>query len=171
MTDLVTLPWLENRFLDLVALQRQNKLPHALLVKGPSGIGIESLARQLALSLLCDQVTDSGRCGQCKACQLVDANTHPDFLTIQLEDNAKALKIDQIRKLNEFANKTAQQGGNKVAIIDPADQMNVNAANALLKNLEEPAPGTFMILVTSRFESMLATIKSRCRIVDLQSRR
>jgi DNA polymerase-3 subunit delta' len=94
---------------------------------------------------------------------LLKAGTHPDFTLVEPDDPGRPIRIDRIRKLNEFAHKTAQQGGRRVIIINPAEAMNINAANALLKCLEEPGDDTLFLLVSARAGDMLPTIKSRCQ--------
>ncbi len=139
-------------------------LSHALLLKGVPGIGKGLFAKALAARVLCNQ-GGVYACGHCKSCELVKAGTHPDLLEVQPESAGKPIKIDQIRQVNEFARKTAQQGGRRVIVINPAEAMNINAANALLKSLEEPGGGTLFMLASARSGDMLPTIRSRCQIV------
>ena len=93
--------------------------------------------------------------------------THPDFIEVAPEASAKMIKIDQIRALRSDLVLTHQYGGYKIALIGPADAMNINAYNSLLKTLEEPAPGVILILLTSRPASLPATIRSRCQKLAL----
>jgi DNA polymerase-3 subunit delta' len=138
-------PWLEpawKLFGDSIAHQR---LAHALLVQGLSGMGKSVLARAMAARLLCDQQADQA-CGSCRSCQLFKGGAHPDYFFVSREPNPKTGKmrqeiiIDQVRKLIGSLQLTTSISQSKVAIIDPAECMNPNAANALLKTLEEP-PG------------------------------
>jgi len=140
-----------------------NKLPHALLFSGPVGVGKAKFGIALAHLLLCQQPKEGIACGRCKSCLLNKSDTHPDFQPIGLEDKAKAIKIDQIRSLNSFMSKTPQQGGYRVVLINPCNAMNVNAANALLKTLEEPGSNSLLILVTDQINSVVPTIRSRCQ--------
>jgi DNA polymerase-3 subunit delta' len=140
----------------------QGRLPHALLLAGPAGVGKRRFANALANYLLCLEPTAAGACGACRACKLVAAETHPDMVWIAPEETSRAVKIDQIRALTDFVGKTAQMGGKKIAVIEPAEAMNTNAANALLKNLEEPAGDTHLILVSDAPGRLLPTIRSRC---------
>lgn len=140
---------------------------HGLLFTGAHGLGKMQLAQCLARLVLCGNTLDSSACGECKSCQLLAANTHPDLFVLQPEAAGKAIKIDDVRALNTFLAQTSQQGGYKVAIIEPADAMNINAANALLKNLEEPAANTLLLLVSHAPSRLMATIRSRCQILPL----
>lgn len=148
-------------------------MPHAQLsrsfmITGPEGDGKVQFASQLIARLLCRRPTEQGEaCRQCDACQLLESNTHPDFKLVQLVDKSRVIKIDQIRSLNDFANQTALHGELKVCAVYPADKLNKNAANAFLKNLEEPAPGTVFLLLTDRPGAVLPTIRSRCLRIQL----
>lgn len=151
--------------------RRRGAMPHALLLAGPAGLGKRAFAAALAAWLLCEQPGDTA-CGRCRACLLVAAGSHPDRVEVNLEfrDDGKTLRselvVDQIRVLSQRLSMTAQFGGHQVALIDPADLMNTSAANALLKTLEEPGPGTVMLLVCDQFSRLPATIRSRCQRLD-----
>ena len=144
-----------------------DKLPHALLFAGQKGLGKSHLARAFGQYLLCRSPRSGLACGECRPCQLNRAETHPDFKVISPEEAGKAIKIDQIRRLAEYVSKTSQQGGYKVVIIEPAEAMNVNAANALLKSLEEPAGNTLIILVSHVPSAVMPTVRSRCQTLTL----
>ncbi|MFK0572976.1 DNA polymerase III subunit delta' [Endozoicomonas sp.] len=159
------LPWQDTQWHPLIQRFQSGLLAHALLLKGAPGIGKGFFAKALAARVLCNQAGVSYACGHCKSCELVKAGTHPDLLEVQPESAGKPIKIDQIRRVNEFARKTAQQGGRRVIVINPAEAMNINAANALLKSLEEPGENTLFILASARSGDMLATIRSRCQMV------
>jgi len=162
------LPWQIEQWQQLVERYRQGKLPHAILLSGPSGIGKQQFATQFADSLLCNEPTDTGAaCGQCRSCLLVKADSHPDITKIEPEETGKAIKVDQIRELSNFTVMSAHVNhGYKVVVLDPAENMNRAAANSLLKTLEEPAENTVLLLVTSSPQRLLATIRSRCQQVD-----
>lgn len=134
---------------------------HAYLFHGPQGIGKRILAERLMALLLC-QRPDTQACGQCKACQLLAAGTHPDHYLLEPEEADKPIKVDQVRELVDFVVKTAQLGGRKVVLLEPAEAMNLNAANALLKSLEEPSGDTVLLLVSHQPSRLLPTIRSRC---------
>ncbi|NUT74588.1 DNA polymerase III subunit delta' [Pseudomonas sp. C1C7] len=135
---------------------------HAYLLHGPAGIGKRALAERLMASLLCQHPTAQGACGECKSCLLLKAGSHPDNYILEPEEADKAIKVDQVRDLVSFVVQTAQLGGRKVVLIEPVESMNINAANALLKSLEEPSGDTVLLLVSHQPSRLLPTIKSRC---------
>lgn len=139
------------------------KLPHALLFTGPKGVGKTHFANALGFFLLCLSPVNGVPCGRCKGCELNLAGTHPDLFILQPESGSRVIKIDQVRRLTEFLGKTSQQGGRKVAIIEPVESLNVNAANALLKSLEEPSGSSTLLLVSHLSSQVMATIRSRCQ--------
>src|SRR5262245_27152291 len=102
---------------------------HAYLLHGPSGIGKRALADSLVAFLLCQHPQGDSACGQCKACQLLAAGTHPDFFLLEPEEPEKPIRVDQVRELVGFVVQTAQLGGRKVVLVEPAEAMNVNASN------------------------------------------
>jgi len=171
--------------------ERQARQPHALLIHGPAGIGKLALAEHYAQSLLCE-AKDPRRapCGECDGCRWFVAGSHPDFRRVEPEalarrpedveepeDPAPAagkrakpsieIKVDQVRSLDGFLNLKSHRGARRVALVHPAEDMNPNAANALLKGLEEPPPGAFFLLVSHRPARLLATIRSRCVAVPV----
>ncbi|RJG13661.1 DNA polymerase III subunit delta' [Pseudomonas cavernicola] len=135
---------------------------HAYLLHGPIGIGKRALAERLMARLLCRSPVGLDACGQCKACLLLAAGTHPDNFILEPEEADKAIKVDQVRELVSFVVQTAQLGGRKVVLVEPAEAMNLNAANALLKSLEEPSGDTVLLLVSHQPSRLLPTVKSRC---------
>lgn len=158
-------PWQERQWQQLWSAYKANRLPHALLLKGPRGMGISQFAQSLARALLCDAPLDNGAtCNQCKNCLLFQAGNHPEIL--QIGPEGKSIKIDQIRGLVQFVSLKSHYGHLKIAILDPAEAMNRNAANSLLKTLEEPPLGTLFILVSHSHMLLPVTVRSRCRPVD-----
>lgn len=143
------------------------QLPHALLLAGPKGIGKARLALALSRLLLCSAPSGGLNCGECHACRLSATGSHGDLRWLQPEDKSRVIKIDQVRAAVAFANQTANFGLRKVLVFCPADSMNTNAANALLKSLEEPPADTHLILSCDRLHGVPATIRSRCQIVKL----
>ncbi|ALI09043.1 MULTISPECIES: DNA polymerase III subunit delta' [Pseudomonas] len=135
---------------------------HAYLLHGPVGIGKRALAERLMASLLCLRPGASNACGECKSCLLLKAGSHPDNYVLEPEEADKAIKVDQVRDLVSFVVQTSQMGGRKVVLIEPVESMNINAANALLKSLEEPSGDTVLLLVSHQPSRLLPTIKSRC---------
>jgi DNA polymerase-3 subunit delta' len=155
------------------ALAQKASWPHALLVHGPRGIGKHALALGFAQALLCESPRSDGlACGECPGCRYAEAGQHPDLMRLELlvidpEDGTLAsvdtIAIDRVRALTEFVQLTSHRQRAKVAVIAPAERMNAAAANALLKTLEEPPAGTFLILVADQPGRLPPTILSRCR--------
>lgn len=167
-------PWLFESWRSLSARLGAGELPHALLVGGDHGLGKRALADALACSALCEARTEAGfACGQCRACLLLAAGSHPDrvFVTFELRDDGKPrseIVIEQIRSLSQRLALSSQFGGLQVVLIDPAEKMNASAANALLKTLEEPSASTVIILVSDKPSRLPATIRSRCQRVQVK---
>lgn len=161
------LPWHAREWEKLSAQLRDEQLPHALLLAGGQYTGKSELALALSRLLLCSQAEGALNCGQCHSCDLTAAGSHGDFRWLQPEEKSRVIKIDQIREMIRFSSKTAGFGLRKVIVLAPADSMNVNAFNALLKSLEEPATDTYIILICNRMDAVPATIRSRCQILRL----
>ena len=142
-------------------------MPHAFLFVGPDGIGKRSFALRVAQALLCERVPETklDPCGVCPSCLQVLAGTHPDVLTARKPDDKNELTIKVIRDLTLDLGLKPSRGTRKVAIVDDADDLNDEAANAFLKTLEEPPPGSVLILVGTSAELQLDTLVSRCRVV------
>ena len=138
------------------------RLPHALLLHGLPGLGKRRFALQLAQVLLCQAPQINTACGQCHSCQLFAVGTHPDLERVSPLDDAKTISVDQIRALNHFLFLRPHTAARKVVIIEPAETMNIHAANSLLKLLEEPPLDSILLLVTSRPARLPATLRSRC---------
>ncbi|WP_127477234.1 DNA polymerase III subunit delta' [Sulfurivermis fontis] len=155
-------PWQETTWQALQQRIAAGRLPHALLLSGAAGLGKLDFAHLLARSLLCDSPEQGLPCGRCRGCQLFTAGTHPDFQAVRPEEG-KEITIGQIRDLLGWQALTPQYGRARVVIIEPADRMNLNAANALLKTLEEPGRDALLLLVTARPAALLPTIRSRCQ--------
>ncbi len=155
-------PWLAQAWDQLSASVDESRLPHAVLITGPGDVGENELAIAAVQYLLCAQPSGANSCRCCKSCALLQTGNHPDFHEVRPEDTGKAIKIDQIRSITQIAAATSQQGGRKVILITPAEKMNRNAANALLKVLEEPGANCYFFLVTSLPARILPTIRSRC---------
>lgn len=164
-------------------LGRKARLPHALLLCGREGIGKLAFAEALARALLCERPeADGAACGRCVACAWLEQGSHPDFRRLEPEalteqgegetgnGGKKAslqISVEQVRAIAGFINVSSHRGRAKVVLIHPAEALNLNAANALLKGLEEPPPGTYFLLVAHRWHHLLPTIKSRCQRVVL----
>ncbi len=161
-------PWQQTLWQGLMRRVAQQRLPHAILFNGAPGIGKRHLASALAHSLLCEsRLEDGTACGQCRSCLLLAAGSHPDYLLVEPEEEGKGIGIDKVRGLGEFQSLSSQYNHGRVIQLQPADALNINAANALLKTLEEPSGRTTLLLSTSRPMSLLATIRSRCQQITL----
>jgi len=160
-------PWHQDQWQQVSQMLQQQRLPHALIIGGVPGLGKLTFARRLAAALLCQQPVNGNACGQCKSCQLLAANSHPDFNLMQPEEPGKAILVDQVRKIQHAMATTAQQGGARVVIINGAADLNLNAANALLKQLEEPGDNSFFLLLHQWPKTILPTVRSRCQLLDI----
>ena len=147
---------------------QRDRLAHAYLFAGPSGVGKRLFALEFAQALLCENSPPDKleACDRCPACALVQAGNHPDlFIAGRLEESLE-LKIETVREFREnFALKPAR-GRGRVAILDDADFMNEESANCLLKTLEEPPPRSVLILIGTSPDRQLPTIVSRCQMVN-----
>lgn len=153
--------------LSLDAAFRKSRLGHAYLFVGPPGVGKFTFAKELARALLCEKPGGELRaCGNCASCSLVDANTHPDLFFASRPEDKVQFPIEVVRELIEHLSLKPARGTRKVAIVDDADNFNEEAANAFLKTLEEPPPGSLLILVGGPSpERQYSTILSRCQVV------
>lgn len=159
------LPWQGAQWQRLGAQWNAGRCPHALLISGQPGLGKRQFADAFAALLLCDQPRHGLACGDCRGCQLRIAGSHPDILYIKPDKPQGPLKVEQIRQLGEFVGRTSGREGTRVVQLAPAEAMNVNAANALLKNLEEPSGSVIFLLITDSPSGLLPTIRSRCQNV------
>lgn len=158
------LPWQLSQWQRLMESRAVGRLSHALLCRGPAGLGKETFAQQFAQTLLCDQSrTDGGSCGVCRSCRLFRAGTHPDYIRVEPGESGKFIKVDQIRELCSFLGYTSQFRGYKIALLVSAQRMNIHAANSLLKTLEEPPADSLLLLITSLPSQLPATVRSRCQ--------
>ncbi|NUU03923.1 DNA polymerase III subunit delta' [Herbaspirillum robiniae] len=177
------LPWQGESWSQLQQLRE--RLPHALLFYGAAGTGKTAFVEAFAKSLLCESPTSEAHaCGACASCNWFEQYNHPDYRRVRpeaLEDEivdedgeekktakasktpSKEIKIDQIRALADFMNVSTHRSGLRVVMLYPAEALNTAAANALLKTLEEPPPGTMFLLLSNRLDRLLPTILSRCR--------
>jgi DNA polymerase-3 subunit delta' len=181
------LPWQSEVWTRLQAMRE--RMPHAILLHGPQGTGKTGFAERLAQSLLCEAPHADGQpCDACAACGWFQQYAHPDYRRIrpealdedgtseegEAEKGSKAsktpsreIRIEQVRALSDFMNVSTHRSGRRVVLLYPAEALNTVSANALLKTLEEPPPGTIFLLVSHRPDRLLPTILSRCRQMAL----
>lgn len=166
-------PWLVPSWRMLADAIGSGRIHHALLFASPRGYGKRALAEGFAAALLCQQRNaDGSACGKCRSCLLVAAGSHPDLarVTFEIRDDGRPrteLTVDQLRALGARLSLASQFGGWQIALIDPADAMNPNAANALLKTLEEPSTNTVIALIADDPSRLPPTIRSRCQKIEV----
>lgn len=168
-------PWLEAPWQRLLATR--SRPAQALLLAGPRGVGKGALALAWARALLCEApLTDGAACGQCPACHWFDTGGHPDFRLVTLQEKtgkegetrmATAIEVDQAREAVDYVQLSTYRAGFRVVLVNPADSLNLAAANALLKVLEEPPLNTVFVLVSDQPRRLLPTIRSRCTRLDI----
>jgi DNA polymerase-3 subunit delta' len=148
-------------------LARQGRLHPCLLFEGAAGLGKAATARWLAQRLNCAHWPEGGPCGRCWSCRAVAKNTHPDVIEVGLHPERKTpiIAVSQARELLRQLTLRPHSARERVVIIDPADAMNTEAANALLKTLEEPPPSTRFVLISARARALLLTVRSRSQRV------
>ena len=168
-------PWLDSVWQRL--LTTRARPAQALLLAGPRGVGKGALALAWAQALLCESPRpDGASCGSCPACHWFEAGVHPDFRRVTLQEKtgkegetrmATAIEVDQAREAVDFVQLSTYRAGFRVVLVNPADSLNLAAANALLKVLEEPPLNTVFVLVSDQPRRLLPTIRSRCTRVDI----
>ncbi len=153
----------------------QQQIAHAYLFHGPNQIGKRTIALTFAQALLCT-ANDSRPCNTCRACQLVQANHHPDFVVLNLEWQAsnlpeksktKSISIDAVRALSRDLARRPLEGKWKVLMVPHVDELTIAASNAFLKTLEEPPSFVVILLTTHDIQLVLPTIRSRCQPISL----
>ena len=146
-----------------------DRVRHAYLLTGPPGIGRRTLALRFTQALLCTQPpTPGGFCGTCRECRQTDRMQHPDLTIVQTEEASGIIKVDQVRELQRGLHLAPYQARYKVALLLNFEKANLNAANALLKILEEPPDQVILLLTAASPERLLPTIVSRCEVLRLR---
>lgn len=152
-------PWLKNDWDTLTSMRKQKRLPHALMLVGPTDFGIESFAKTLANAILCEKGQENA-CGECRSCRLFRAGNHADYFQVQPAES-EVIKVDVLREVCRSLTQKSARGGYQVVLIEQADKMQASSANALLKTLEEPEGDVLFILWVTRLEALPPTLRSR----------
>ncbi|MEJ2689264.1 MAG: DNA polymerase III subunit delta' [Deltaproteobacteria bacterium] len=142
---------------------KQQRLGHAYLFRGPAGVGKKRAAATFAAALNCSQGGPEDACGMCPSCLKIASGNHPDFLTVAADGSS--IKIQQIRELKKTLSFPPFEAAHRVVLLADIQLMGREAANSLLKTLEEPPAQTILILTVEEADDTLATIRSRCQIV------
>jgi len=140
------------------------KVPHAYLFVGPEGVGKRLAARTLAMALCCER-NEPDPCGVCTHCRKISEEVHPDVRWVGVPDDKRRIPIDAVRETDRWLGVRPHESRSKILVVDPADAMTDAAANAILKTLEEPRAGSFIVLLTAAASALLPTVRSRCQIV------
>ena len=138
---------------------RSLRMHHGLLISGGMGVGKSTAAELLAQALMCRDPDPERPCGVCSDCRRLAL--HPDIHRVEIPDEKDEIPVDLVRELRESLARLPVEGRARVVILDPADRLNIQGQNALLKTLEEPGRATFLLLVTRYPESLLDTVRSR----------
>ncbi len=157
-------PWFTHLLEQLQQRISRQQLHHGILLLSDKGLGIDQFISSLAKSIVCEHYN---ACGRCKACKLFEAESHPDVKRVVSEK--PSIGVDLIREVGDFVNTTSQLLHNKVVIIEDIERLTESSSNSLLKTLEEPSQNTYLILSTSSANAVLATIKSRCEKITINS--
>lgn len=165
------LPWHAAHWDRITRARTSDRLGHALLLAGPAGVGKRLFASQLARTLLCENSEDAP-CETCRSCHLSAAGQHPNLSWLKRELNDRGdrerrdITLEQVRGMIERISLHGHYGGAKVVVLDPVDALNLGGINALLKTVEEPPQGTFILMISERPMALLATLRSRCQRFD-----
>lgn len=145
----------------LRGMLKKGRLPHAFLFTGEPGVGKLLTAKELLKAINCkNRDAEFNSCDDCRNCRLIGSFNFPDLFFIKPEGDQ--IKVETIRELNEFLSKTPYEGSTKMVLINEADKLNMHAANAFLKTLEEPPRDSLIILITEKPDLLPDTIRSRC---------
>ena len=147
---------------------RSLRLPHGLLISSSPGAGKSTAAMQMAAALLCRHSSTEDSCGECGTCLRVQGEQHPDLHCLRLPEDRRDIPVEMVRNLRESLSLLPMEGRARVVVVDPADRLNEQGQNALLKTLEEPGINTFILLTTARPEDLLETVRSRVQRLRLR---
>jgi len=142
----------------------QGRIGQGLILAGPAGIGKRQFALALAQVVNCPQALQGDACGKCSSCQRILSGDHLDVATYS--PDGQFIKIDQMRDMSAEAQYKPREGQRRVLIIDDADRLKIEAANAILKTLEEPPETSLVLLITTKPYALLDTIRSRCQMLS-----
>ena len=156
-------PWLDVEREALNQALAHDRLGHAPMFLGSPGVGKRALAEWLVRRILCLQPRDGQPCGECHSCKLIETGGHPDLFRLELLEDKTEILVDQVRDFIASLGLTPSIGSRRIGLIVPADRLNRNAANALLKTLEEPSGEVWLVLVTDNEDRLPVTVSSRCQ--------
>jgi DNA polymerase-3 subunit delta' len=156
------LPWLADAQQSTRDSLQAQRLPHSSLLLSKPGLGAEYLANWMAALALCEAASSERPCGACPSCLLLRSDSHPDYYLVKVEEDKKQISVDQVRELIGALTLKSYRGGYKVGVIEGAETLNTNGANAFLKTLEEPSANTLLVMVARPTHRLPATIASRC---------
>lgn len=156
-------PWLDIERQSLNQALNEERLGHAPMFLGSPGVGKRALAEWLVRRIMCLEPVEGEPCGECHACSLMAGGAHPDLFRLELLEDKNEILVDQVRDFIASLSLTPSVGNRRVGLIVPADRLNRNAANALLKTLEEPSGEVWLALVTDNEDRLPVTVTSRCQ--------
>ncbi len=145
---------------------KKNRLAHAYIFEGGHGTGKREIALQLTKLIFCENVTENRACNCCSSCVRIEQQSHPDVHLIEPE--GQSIRKEQMKYLHAEFRMKSVESGYKVYVIDHAEKMTLSAANSLLKYIEEPAPNTKLILLTTLIHQVIPTIISRCQVISFR---
>jgi DNA polymerase-3 subunit delta' len=161
-------PWLADAWQLFTDRLVEGRLPHAILLQGPAGTGKHQLALAMAETLLCIEPREPpASCGECRSCALFRSGAHPEWFPLAPREGKHQITVEAVRELTSALGFTTTISPRKVALLSPAEAMNRNAANALLKSLEEPPGETVLLLVAHDPTRLPVTIRSRCQTISV----
>lgn len=139
------------------------RIAHAYLFRGPDGVGKKLFAGAMAQALNCRTLGPAVACGHCSSCKKFFSGNHPDFVVESPEKGA--IKIERVRQLCKSLSYPPYESERRIVVIEDIHTMRLEAANSLLKTLEEPPPGNVLVLTAETSKNIIATISSRCQII------